>query len=73
MFDWLRTIDEIAIFHRGMLETLIRPYYVTLINAAYAKWLSERKVFFKRQAFTRSPIQIQINNKTIIEVGSRRI
>ena len=26
---------------------------------------------FKRQAFTRSPIQIQINNKTIIEFGSQ--
>ena len=24
----------------GILKTLIRPYDVTLINAAYAKWLS---------------------------------
>ena len=32
----------------------------------------EGKVFFIRQAFTRSPIQIQINKK-IIEFGSRKI
>ena len=28
---------------------------------------------FTMQAFTSSPIYIQINNKTIIEFGSRRI
>jgi hypothetical protein len=35
------------------------------------KWLSQRNWVLVYNAFTRSPIKIQINSKTIIEFGSR--
>ena len=52
-----------------MLKTLIRPYDVTLIYAAYAK--CEKNT--NGRLLQRKGLQIQINNKTIIEFGSRRI
>ncbi len=42
-------------------------------KAGKHKWLSSLRVLVTMQAFTLSPIYIQINNKTIIEFGSRRI
>ena len=52
-----------------MLKTLIRRYVVTIIYAAYAKC---GKITNGRLLQGKG-LQIQINNKTIIEFGSRRI
>ena len=49
-----------------MLKTLILPYDVTLIYALFAKC---RKIQMPSQG---KGSQIQINNETIIEFGSRR-
>ena len=59
------------------MKTLIRPYDVTLIYAAYAKckihmpYAAYAKI--QNTIFQEKGSQIQINNKTIIEFGSRII
>ena len=57
----------------------MRPYDVTLIYAAYAKckihmaYAAYAKIQNTNNFFKQKGSQIQINNKTIIEFGSRRI
>ena len=61
------------------MKTLTRHYDVTLIHAAYAKckiqmaYTAYAKIQNTNDFFEEKGSQIQINNKTIIEFGSRRI